>query len=194
MRVAEDMYIKSCNQQRNSCSNMMVSSCNCEVWCQRQCSMETTIHQDELFDQDGMDLYFAPLHDRHASPVEVRAACTPSKSVTFSELHVREYNLEIGSHPCCLNGPPLSLGWEYNKLAPISVDDYEFVRTNDITMKRRKGRELVLSSYERRNMLRNISGFTDLDFRKLRDKSSQHKSLSTRLRTSASRQDLSSYW
>ena len=48
------------------------------------------------------------------------------RCVTFTNIQIREYNTILGDHPCCPNGPPLALGWEYkHDEVIIGIDDYE---------------------------------------------------------------------
>mmetsp|Transcript_20334 Transcript_20334/g.31353 ORF Transcript_20334/g.31353 Transcript_20334/m.31353 type:complete len:501 (-) Transcript_20334:178-1680(-) len=68
------------------------------------------------------------------------SATTSNKSrhkrcVTFTNIQIREYNTILGDHPCCQSGPPLALGWEFNKQdeVVIDIDDYEnkFIDNNN---------------------------------------------------------------
>lgn len=52
------------------------------------------------------------------------------KSVSFSKITIREYNVIAGDNPACSSGPPISLGWEYNRTydEEYPVDVYEDYR------------------------------------------------------------------
>lgn len=80
-----------------------------------------------------------------------------SSTVSFSNLEIREYNVALSDHPDCSYGPPIQLGWSYSKKCDVSVDDYE-----QSTSKRNKrtGRDLLLSSPERRELLLEEGGYS----------------------------------
>jgi hypothetical protein len=76
-----------------------------------------------------------------------------SRHVRFGEMHVREYSQVLGDHPCCQEGPPISLGWDYSQEQTCSVDDYEAKRLQC----RRTRHELRLSFTDRREILSDVS-------------------------------------
>jgi len=48
------------------------------------------------------------------------------KRVTFSTVEIREYNLQLGDHPFCEDGLPLTLDWDYNpETTFLDVGQYE---------------------------------------------------------------------
>mmetsp|Transcript_30199 Transcript_30199/g.36741 ORF Transcript_30199/g.36741 Transcript_30199/m.36741 type:complete len:176 (+) Transcript_30199:170-697(+) len=49
-------------------------------------------------------------------------------SVSFSDIHIREYDICLGDNPSCTCGPPISLSWTYKNTIIISIDDYEMRR------------------------------------------------------------------
>jgi hypothetical protein len=61
-------------------------------------------------------------------------------------LEIREYNVALSDHPDCSYGPPIQLGWSYCEKQAVSVDEYEL----SCGSHRRTGRELLLTSPERR--------------------------------------------
>ena len=71
---------------------------------------------------------------------------TPKKSVSFSHVQIREYAITLGDNPCCSNGPPVSLGWDYSDAGIASVQVHP-------CPKRRTLPELLLSYAERRALL-----------------------------------------
>ena len=91
------------------------------------------------------------------------ANITRKKSVTFSVLDIREYEVTLGDHPGLFsNGPSLSLGWSYNNYRNINVDFYEAQRA--ITG-RRKRDEMIMPRFERENLLRDF-GYSRRDIEK----------------------------
>ncbi|KAL3803807.1 hypothetical protein HJC23_003969 [Cyclotella cryptica] len=73
--------------------------------------------------------------------------------VTFTHVTVREYCLECGDNPSVTAGPPLSLGWEYNKKGTIDIDSFEADKLCKI-----RGECRRLSAEERENLLVNVGG------------------------------------
>jgi len=49
-------------------------------------------------------------------------------SVSFSSVSVRSHSQTLGDHPCCHEGPPIALDWEYDDHRPIPLDDWERYR------------------------------------------------------------------
>lgn len=49
-----------------------------------------------------------------------------SRSVSFADVNIREYERILGDNPSCTSGPPISLGWGYSpEPIKLSVDDFE---------------------------------------------------------------------
>ena len=91
-------------------------------------------------------------NDKHFKPPksslkQVGSSPSVNRSVSFSSLNIREYNVQIGDNPCCSYGLPISLGWDYEEHDPQSIDDFQ-------EAPRRERHELVLSYYDRRIMLK----------------------------------------
>mmetsp|Transcript_8917 Transcript_8917/g.12338 ORF Transcript_8917/g.12338 Transcript_8917/m.12338 type:complete len:209 (-) Transcript_8917:169-795(-) len=82
------------------------------------------------------------------APAESRPRSEKSKSVSFGSLQTREYNVILGDHECCTEGPPLSLGWNYTPNPTVPLDDYERSRAP-----RRSRRELRQRGDIRRDIL-----------------------------------------
>jgi len=82
------------------------------------------------------------------------------KSVRFGECDVRSYAQVLGDHPYCSVGCPLELGWEYECIKHVSVDDYEVQRSERGS---RPSAELKLSPQERRDIL---AAYTDAEIRR----------------------------
>merc|ERR1712176_495304 len=75
------------------------------------------------------------------------------RSVSFSNVRVREYELCLGDNPSVARGPPVSLDWNYITEELYHLDDYEkygslFGRRCTVEMKR--------PSFERLQLLRDL--------------------------------------
>lgn len=125
----------------------------------------------------SMDESRPPLHpssERSISPLLLFSSCQDDtdtdeekpairkgpghkKSVSFSSLEIREYEVVIGDHPCCSRGVPVSLGWEYHEGGMMNLDDYEEGRSP-----RRPRCDLRTSSEERREILTDVASQDDL--------------------------------
>ena len=79
-----------------------------------------------------------------------------SSSVSFSSVSVRSHSQTVGDHPCCHDGPPISLDWEYEDYRPIRVDDWERHRAN--TGGTLNSADLYITPYFRRNVLQHRYG------------------------------------
>lgn len=82
-----------------------------------------------------------------------------SKSVRFSSVSIREYNIEIGDHPSCSSMPSLTLSWEHAKDITVDIDQH------DRSGFSKKGKELVLPVWQRVNRLRQVARMTNRDFK-----------------------------
>jgi hypothetical protein len=78
------------------------------------------------------------------------------KSVRFGECAVRRYSQVLGDHPCCSVGCPLQLGWDYESLEALTVDDYEANREHHHSPLS-VNVDLRLSWEERRQILQDVS-------------------------------------
>jgi hypothetical protein len=50
------------------------------------------------------------------------------KNVGFRNIEIREYEIDIGDNPCVGDGPPLSLGWKYEKEKIIDLNEFETLK------------------------------------------------------------------
>jgi hypothetical protein len=82
-----------------------------------------------------------------------------SKSISFGDVQIREFNRIVGDHPDVKVGPPVSLSWEYGEQPAVSVDEYEAERS----MLRKGVRRM--SSITRKNMLHNVFGISEEEIR-----------------------------
>ena len=82
------------------------------------------------------------------------SCCSSSsrKSVRFEKVEIREYNIVLGDNPSCSNGPPVSLGWYYDKdqQQQMPLDTYEQKRDGY----RRASHEMKVPGYMRHDILR----------------------------------------
>jgi len=69
-------------------------------------------------------------------------------SVVFKDVLIRQYSQTIGDNPAVSYGPPISLDWEYEQEEPVELEKYEEDRSPRRTM-----RQMILSYYQRRNVL-----------------------------------------
>jgi hypothetical protein len=77
-------------------------------------------------------------------------------SVRFGDLQIRSYSQTVGDNPSVSYGFPIQLDWEYEEHAPVGIDEWE-----DNRPRRRTLRQMVLSYYQRRNLLAWQYGVTD---------------------------------
>jgi hypothetical protein len=82
------------------------------------------------------------------------------RTVSFSCLEIRSYDLTIGDNPSCQVGPPISLDWTYQQQVQMPLQRYEFMKYGrkgpSSPQKQRTGR---LSAAERSLRLRHEFGF-----------------------------------
>jgi hypothetical protein len=71
------------------------------------------------------------------------------KKVSFSDVTIREYGYEIGDHPCCSDGAPVTLSWKAGAEYTQDLGMYEYTRTRY----RRTKHPFKLSMNERTEIL-----------------------------------------
>jgi hypothetical protein len=105
-----------------------------------------------------------PLHYDSLEEIGVSAKAVASTSVgtsnsnasghvSFETVEIRRYPMILGDNPSCRYGCPVSLGWEYEEIPTISVDDYEDYRMKQ--RPRRQGKQLyqlILNYYQRKDI------------------------------------------
>lgn len=79
------------------------------------------------------------------------------KKVTFSQLELRKYPIILGDHPGCV-GPPLTIGWEYQRGRKCQIEDYEERKPSD---SRRNMHQLEINEFMRADLLKRSAGVTD---------------------------------
>ena len=79
------------------------------------------------------------------------------RTVSFSQLEIKEFKMSLGDHPCSSTGPPVMLDWGSRPTLErvVSLDEYERMRSP-----RRKRNKLRLSYRERKSVLEDQQGFT----------------------------------
>jgi len=82
-----------------------------------------------------------------------------TKQVSFHNLQIREYNIELGDNPSCRFGPPVTIGWDYSEANEILLDD--MMSDGNEEKKERK----LLDVHTRYDILRD-AGFSDKDIMK----------------------------
>ena len=84
----------------------------------------------------------------------------PTKSkVSFADVQVRMYPVTLGHNPGGIEGPPLSLSWNYTSIGRATVDDFEKHR-KDPNFRRRDLQNLHIPPGRRVGLLRK-AGFSD---------------------------------
>lgn len=136
---------------------------------------EKMMIQRELSDpiiKDAQDTSSESENSFELTPDKISNGALP-KSVSFTSVEIREYNVIVGDHPCCSAGFPLTLDWEYREIDNIEVDIYEAVR-----MPRRHRDELKISPEERSQLL---SDDSPVDLRKAQRQLHRTRSCSAKL-------------
>jgi hypothetical protein len=77
------------------------------------------------------------------------------RTVSFSQLDIKEFKMSLGDHPCSSSGPPVMLDWDARPTLErvVSLDEYERMRSP-----RRSRNKLKLSYRDRKGILE--QGFT----------------------------------
>eukprot|EP00804_Cyclotella_cryptica_P007582 CCRYP_010656-RA/>CCRYP_010656-RA protein AED:0.03 eAED:0.03 QI:248/1/1/1/1/1/2/467/243 len=83
-------------------------------------------------------------------------------AVQFGDVVIREYEITASHHPGGRSGVPIELGWRYNVLEPIHVDDFESHRST--TRSADFHSEKKLTPRERERILRQF-GVTESEMR-----------------------------
>ena len=68
------------------------------------------------------------------------------RTVSFSQLSIREYGVSLSEHPACSYGPPIQLDWTVQHQVTLPVDAFEATRCRTRCKNRH---ELLLSAQER---------------------------------------------
>jgi hypothetical protein len=132
--------------------------------------------------QEHMDIAAAYIEAKQHFPrtpmIDAEIIQEPSllrKSVSFSCLEIREYNVTVGDHPCCTSGFPLTLDWDYAKGSTVSLDEYELSRCP-----RRSRKELKIAPDQRCEFL-SEDGCSPVELRRAQRKLHRARSCSAKL-------------
>jgi hypothetical protein len=86
--------------------------------------------------------------------IEKDALPRSSSHVSFDEVSILEFELELGDNPFCSSGPPLTLAWSPFRKYKISLDTFESIR--EVSSSRSgDNKNLLLSRLDREQILRN---------------------------------------
>ena len=81
-------------------------------------------------------------------PMKINSNSVHKRCVSFDHVDIREYFVELGDNPSCSSGPPLTIGWEFDFLGSVDLEEFEECRPP-----RRFARQMVIPNDERENML-----------------------------------------
>jgi hypothetical protein len=81
------------------------------------------------------------------------------KQVSFSSVHIREHALTVGIHDWCEGDLPITLDWKHAETRSMRVDDFEWIRERQERSPR--GRLRKLEYWQRRRILRHVSGIPE---------------------------------
>lgn len=90
-----------------------------------------------------------------------RNAPSVARTVSFSSLEIKEFNMTLGDHPSASSGPPVMLEMEPLNERTMTLDEYEQMRSP-----RRKRRQLKLSYKDRKGILEQQRGFSTAEVNK----------------------------
>jgi hypothetical protein len=109
--------------------------------------------------------------------VDTKEACSTrhKKSVSFASVEIRNYSVIIGDHPCCTQGCPLSLDWDYVSSDAQSLDEYESTRYPRIPRE-----DLRTSDDERRQILAAVN-ISECEMRRAERRLNRSRSCSAKL-------------
>ena len=91
------------------------------------------------------------------------------KHVSFGTIHIRYHLQTLGDHPAVTFGPPLSLDWKYkDEMSSFPINDLVETEvrkstTSSSPSSRGEGKQLLISSMVRRNILLDEYGFSESD-------------------------------
>jgi hypothetical protein len=81
-----------------------------------------------------------------------------SRSVSFNEVEIREYERCIGNNPATTYGPSLAIGWEYQEAVKLKLEDYEQSRPQ-----RRRPNQMQVPGSIRESILKEHTDCTKQD-------------------------------
>jgi hypothetical protein len=108
-------------------------------------------HEEIMNDRYHHTWRHIPAKRLEPPPQQQQHSDDEDKHVSFTSLEIREYKQVLGDHPCCSQGPPVSLGWDYTESPKVTVERYEATRA-----RRRSKTDLKLSFEDRRDILSSV--------------------------------------
>lgn len=123
----------------------------------------TPCHDDSMPGLDPVseseDSSYGSFSDRSQKVASMKRPLHNKKRVSWDCIQTREFALVVGDHPFCQDGLPVSLDWQHaddtRPILRIACQQSLSERKQSYVFPRR------LSYEERRQRLRNVSGFTD---------------------------------
>jgi hypothetical protein len=118
---------------------------NKEEYCSQAQDSETTSSTIDTIPKSPQHMSPPLTHSSSTTliPKSKRKNTLSNKSVSFSSLEIRSYEVTLGDHPC--SSFPLSLSWKHSSESTLTIDTYEELKRGI----RRHGNELRLTIYER---------------------------------------------
>jgi len=101
-----------------------------------------------------------PAMNQRDARICVKKGRSTKSKVSFADVQVRMYPVTLGHNPGGLEGPPLSLSWNYTSIGVATVDDFEKHR-KDPNFRRRDLRNLHIPPGRRVGLLKR-AGFSDV--------------------------------
>mmetsp|Transcript_13067 Transcript_13067/g.28331 ORF Transcript_13067/g.28331 Transcript_13067/m.28331 type:complete len:223 (-) Transcript_13067:175-843(-) len=98
---------------------------------------------------------------RGKPPLVPKSARKLKKSVKFSTVDTRGYNLIVCDHPSVTSGLGISLGWDHRPISSVAIDEYEASKIKKGTGK--SSDELLLPRRKRNSMLVKCGNYTERD-------------------------------
>ena len=133
-------------------------------------------------------------HSSMSTTASNASSTDSKKSVSFSCVDVREYDVTLGDNPACSAGPPISLGWEYKNEIRQDLRAFEAKR---YIARRKKKKELRLSSNMRKRLLKELGFSSDqIHFATLRSIRTQNQRLESHhtFEDSEAKEMLDNFW
>lgn len=158
-------------RQRRACSSSTTASTVCSSMSHH--SIDINCFKDEENVQDRHRQPIALVEEKEEGETEIPytavntiSSSSPSltnasttKRISFGNCQIRTYPQVLGDHPCCLEGCPIQLGWNYQEEKSIKVDEYENDKEHDHDDKE-QDHELRLLPEERKRIILSTKQFS----------------------------------
>jgi hypothetical protein len=106
-----------------------------------------------------------------SAPASLEKAHKRDFTVSFKEVQIRCYSQTAGDNPSVSCGTPITLDWDYEEMEPVCIDKWE-----ETHPPRRSLRQLILSYYQRRNLLTWQYGFSEDELRQAKREANKIRS------------------